>query len=394
MQYKRAWRWCGMLAGCLAAAVPALGGTGGPAVPPAEPEIVTVTVTGQSAAPADIARDEALRDAMRNAVEQAAGSFIASQSAVQNYQLIHDLIVSRARGFVKKYEILSEKRDATGVFTVQIKADVLTKAVADGWTETRSILVQKGMPRLMVFISEAVDDQAGEARTVQTQVEKALLKDGFPLIDMNQVKDNDKRDLEAARLADDLNKVAAISGRYKADIIVVGKSRATLTQSRPIYGVLTHLYGGDAEVRAIYSTNAKMLFSDASTASFGDRNRTLAARKVLELAGDEMGKKLKLQLVETWVTELSKQVGADYDLEISNIKFAQLNALSKELRANTKLVTHCETKDYRNDVALLVVGCTTSTMNLATWMSELKSVRLEITQVNPGSIKAKVAAEP
>jgi len=357
------------------------------------PDTAEVTVTGRSALRGEVARDEALRDAMRNAVEQAAGVFIAAQSETQNYQLVKDVIFSRARGFVQKYTILSEKRDDDGVYVVEIRAVVKTKAVADSWLDYRAILVEKGMPRLMVVVAETVDGTAGDANTAQTRIENALLKDGFSLVNKEQVKDNDARDLKAAALADDLAKVAAISTRYKADIVVIGKSRAVLTRRRPIYGVMNYLYNADAEVRAIRTANAKVLFSDSGHASRGDRNQTEAARQALIQVGLFIGKALKLRLVTVWVTEMSKQVGTDYDLEVTGIKFAQIAVLIKEMKANAKLVTTCNLKDFREGVAFLVVGSTTSTTNLAIWMSGLKAVPLEVTQVNPGSIKAKVKAE-
>ena len=357
------------------------------------PETETVTVTGQSAMPGEIARDEAIRDALRNAVEQAAGLFIQSQTKTENYQLVHDVILSRARGFVKKFTILNEKRNDEGVYIVNIKAEVVTKAVADDWLSMRALLIQKGMPRMMVHVVEAVDGQSTGRHTAQARFENILLKYGIPQVNQDQVKENDRRDLEAARLADDLNKMAAISGRYKADVVIVGKSRATLTQSKEVYGIPVHFYTGDVEMRAVRTANAKLLFSDSVSASQGDRNKTEAARQALDKAGAGVAGQFLIGLMDTWVKELSKQVGTDYDLEISAIKFPQIPALIKELTANSKLVTHCNLKDYRNEVAFLVVGSTTSTTNLALWMStDIKAVKLEVTEVTPGAIKAKVAA--
>ena len=367
------------------------GAPAGAAQPAALPETQTVTVTGRSAMPGEIARDEAIRDALRNAVEQAAGVFIQSQSETQNYQLLYDVILSRARGFVRSYDVLEEGRNPeTGVYSVTIKAVVVARQVADQWLDVRSLLLQKGMPRMMVHVVETVDGRPTGRNTAQARIENILLKYGIPQVDRAQVKDNDRRDLEAARLADDLNKVAAISGRYKADIVILGKSRATLTRSRPVYGVLTHLYTADVELRAVRTANARLIFSDSVSASRGDRNRTEAARQALDLAGKRVAKRFLVRVMDTWIKELSKQVGTDYDLEVSDIPFAKLSALISELKANSKLITHVNLKDYRNGVAFLVVGSTSSTTNLAVWMTTLKSVKLEITNVSPGGIKAKV----
>jgi len=386
MRQPRVWYVC-------AAAVVAVALAAGEALAqakPALPETVIVTVTGRSAMPGEIARDEAIRDALRNAVEQAAGVFIQAQSQTENYQLVHDVILSRARGFVRKYDIVKEGRDAEGVYTVEIKAVVVAREVADQWLGVRSLLTQKGMPRMMVHIVETVDGEPTGRNTAQARFENILLKYGIPQVNKDQVKDNDRRDLEAARLADDFNKVAAVSGRYKADVAIVGKSRATLTVSKRIYGVMTHLYTGDVELRAIRTANARLLFSDSLSASRGSRNKTEAARQALDKAGAGVAKRFLIRVMDTWIKELSKQVGTDYDVEISGITFSQVAAVTKELKSNPKMVTHVNLKDYRNQVAFLVVGCTSSSANLGVWMSGFKAVTLEVTNVTPGGLKAKV----
>jgi len=44
----------------------------------------------------DIARDHAIKDALRKAVEQAVGTFIFSETVVENYEVLSDRIYSKA----------------------------------------------------------------------------------------------------------------------------------------------------------------------------------------------------------------------------------------------------------------------------------------------------------
>ncbi|MDD3875889.1 MAG: hypothetical protein PHT69_04670 [Bacteroidales bacterium] len=55
-----------------------------------------------------VRRDDALQDALRNAVGQAMGVSISSQSTVENFILLKDVISSRTEGYVASYTIVSE----------------------------------------------------------------------------------------------------------------------------------------------------------------------------------------------------------------------------------------------------------------------------------------------
>jgi hypothetical protein len=49
----------------------------------------------------DIARDQAIKDALRKAVEQAVGTFISSETVVENYEVLSDRIYSKPRGTLR-----------------------------------------------------------------------------------------------------------------------------------------------------------------------------------------------------------------------------------------------------------------------------------------------------
>ena len=148
-------------------------------------------------------------------------------------------------------------------------------------------------------------------------------------------------------------------------------------------------------MRGVRASNALLLFADSAKAETTGNagNRKTAASNAIENAADSMARKFIVGLMDIWVTELSKGVGADYTLEVSGITYAQTAALVKELKADTKLITHCERKDFSNNVAQIMLGCTTSAENLGDRLSELKSVKLEVTDVKGAAIKAKVVAE-
>ena len=98
----------------------------------AHAQVTKVTAKGQSAIYLnDVAnaRDKALADAFRKAVEQAIGAMVSSETVVENYQLISDKILTRARGFVKTYNVISEGEIEEGLYQVEIEAQVASAAL-------------------------------------------------------------------------------------------------------------------------------------------------------------------------------------------------------------------------------------------------------------------------
>jgi len=77
--------------------------------------VAQVQVTGMGAITYNdlaAARDRALQDALRKAVEQTLGTMIDSQTRVENYMVVEDRILNWTRGYVKTFQILSERKAA------------------------------------------------------------------------------------------------------------------------------------------------------------------------------------------------------------------------------------------------------------------------------------------
>ena len=105
------------------------------AVTPAAWSQETRTVTAEGVAEIqggakDMARDAALEDAQKRAVVQAIGILIDPQTRVENYQLISDKILSRTKGYIKRYTIAGETVDS-GLLRVSINADIALGKLTD-----------------------------------------------------------------------------------------------------------------------------------------------------------------------------------------------------------------------------------------------------------------------
>ena len=72
------------------------------------------------------ARKAAIDDALKQAVEQARGVMVQSETLVKDFVTVRDEILSNSKGFVKRYEILQEKKvEADRVYRVEVQTAVL-----------------------------------------------------------------------------------------------------------------------------------------------------------------------------------------------------------------------------------------------------------------------------
>lgn len=76
-------------------------------------------------------KEEATKNALRSAIEQAFGTFVSSNTAVLDDELIKDEIVTVSTGNIKTYNVLSSSQSSSGLYDVSVQAvvsiDQLTK---------------------------------------------------------------------------------------------------------------------------------------------------------------------------------------------------------------------------------------------------------------------------
>ena len=127
-----------------------------------------------------IAREKALDEAKRMAVEKAMGTTIESRTAVENYQVIKDQILSRSAGYLKDLKILEEKKTELGTYEVNIEADVEIPALVDDLDRFKKILQWQKNPRISVVVEPGLkNDYLSAAQKTANQLGERLKQDGF-----------------------------------------------------------------------------------------------------------------------------------------------------------------------------------------------------------------------
>ena len=346
------------------------------------PGLVEVTVTAMGAD-----KDEAVRGAQRKAIEQGAGTYIYSQSKVKDFVLIRDTILTRSAGFLQSWKLLSEKETVDGLIQVKIVAVVSVKGIQDMWGVVRNLLQQMGRPKIMVFLNEKIDRRAQEDSTVQTRVERLLLDSGFALVNREQLKAIDRKDLAAAIAEDKPGRAQAIAKRFGAQLFITGSTNAALGSARKVYEVQLYRYGSDGDVKCFRSDTAQLLSSRNATSAGADQTGRVAAKKSLQALGELLGPSIQSDILRFWMDVLEGR--GEVQLRVEGVTFGQSTKLKDALSALKQV--KAVNRKYHNQVAEFSIQSDLNAEKLAEKIAE-KVTNLEITDVSQNVIKAKLVA--
>jgi hypothetical protein len=346
--------------------------------------LVEVTVTAEGAD-----KDEAVRMAMRKAVETGSGTYISSQSEVKDFALVRDTVMARAAGFIKSYKVLATRPLPDDTVEVKLQAEVSIQGIEDMWGTVTTLLKQVGRPKIMVFIREKIDESVQDDSTVQTRIENLLLKSGFLLVDKEQLKEIDKKDLQAAAAEDSPAKIQAIAKRFGAQLFISGTANSSAGPQRAVNGIDLFAYQAEGNIRCFRSDTAQLLSSTPGGPARGvDRVGRSAATKALDLLAQEVAPKVQEDILSSWQSVLTG--GGEVQLHVEGITFQQYSDLKKQL-ATVKHVSEVN-GDFHNQVAELSLQSDLTAEKLAEKLTQALP-SLEITDVSANVIKAKYTAK-
>lgn len=355
-------------------------------------------------------REEAIADGMRKAVEQVAGQMLYSESQTRDYMLVRDSIIARAAGYVQSHEVLSTRQDAaTGATVVELECVVSRQGIENTWGAVKALLQQMGRPKILVLITEKVDEVTGTVQggraiaqdsvkqviqdrsTVQTRLENLLLQSGFELVDQAQLEEINRRDLQAALAEDDPARAQAIAKRFGAQLFIKGTVHSTVGLPSAPGGVLLYNYEGQANIRC-YDTDSGRLLSSHSTPFPAPRGsgRTWrsGADMALTILGDQLAPAMQQDILRQWLDRTTS--GGEVQLEISPVTLRQLVPLKRallEIRGVSDVVY-----ELNNNVAVVRIQTVHSARVLAEKLIEVEfsGKALDPTDISANVIRATV----
>lgn len=224
-----------------------------------------IVALGMAGGKAVRARDEAINNALRNAVEQGAGTYISSETTVEQMTLVEDRIYSESRGYIKSYAVLQEGM-REGIYHVKISAIVKMEKLAEDLESIGLLIRKKRNPRVMVVVySEAVNSpywrvvQEGN-RNAENQIESGLMAKGFQLVDAGQV--SRKKELETLLLQGDPLRASKMAKDFGAEILVEGNVRREFVHEKELFGRNMRFFSNEIRLKALETDTAKVIFLD------------------------------------------------------------------------------------------------------------------------------------
>jgi hypothetical protein len=300
-------------------------GIGLPAAGPVLAQSQTVTAEGIAGIPGGdkgIARDNALKAAQRQAVEQAVGTMIASETAVENFQVLKDSIYSKSQGYIQKFNIVREGAQ-NDLYSVTISATVATGDIKNDLSALGLLMARVGKPRVLFMIAEqnigqeiyvfwwswwGKGGQSFTGQTVDMAVSETILKEeflnkGFNVVDISVV--TGKFEISNAYRMADLTDSGAreIGKKMGAEVIVKGK---VLAKPGPrSAGSEVGSYLADITVSAIRVDNGQVLASARDSAPARHVSQHVGGNQAIENAAKKVADKLIEQITAKWSGEVS-----------------------------------------------------------------------------------------
>jgi len=301
------------------------------------------------------ARDKAVDDAKRKAVEQVAGAQVSSESISKNFELVEDKILSRASGFIRNYQIVSEYKEE-GAYHVKIRATVDKSAVANDLS-----LILKEKPRVMVMIAEQNIGSKGfsywwgssgfvsDMDIMQNSLIEAWQPKGFKFIDPGLL--NDKLTVKGAMrnpgLADE--HAVSLSRDADADIVIIGK--VLVSDAGPVMeGVKMHSFHAVGSLRILNVDTGEVVAvaDDTGVAPHIDPN--VGGRQAIKALAKKLAGTLEGKILAKWTAEAAS--ARDLELVVQNVKSAsQASALERLIREEIRGVESVSLRKKQKTVA-------------------------------------------
>lgn len=345
-----------------------------------------IVALGMAGGKAVRARDEAINNALRNAVEQGAGTYISSETTVEQMTLVEDRIYSESRGYIKSYAVLQEGM-REGIYHVKISAIVKMEKLAEDLESIGLLIRKKRNPRVMVVVySEAVNSpywrvvQEGN-RNAENQIESGLMAKGFQLVDAGQVRR--KKELETLLLQGDPLRASKMAKDFGAEILVEGNVRREFVHEKELFGRNMRFFSNEIRLKALETDTAKVIFS-------GYRTRPQSgpqALQPLEEATSELVDEMIKGILEQWRKDVF-QAGS-YQLNLTGASFQDISMFKEGLQ-QIRGLGDVQLRSFQSGIALLEVKYQGPLEELVEKINNMRSPSIAIAGFQSNTVDLKV----
>lgn len=353
-----------------------------------EAEGTAVVINGDVA----IARDNAVSDALRKSVEQAVGLFLSPDRIVENFEVIRDNVYSKSEGYVENYTIRDEKADE-GLYIVSVLATVSLQSIDNDLDALGLLAVRKGLPRVMVIITEKSAATGGEfawdpatLSIAEEVIRNRFLKDGFTFVDRAVLTETavfpgvDLADAEAAEWG----------SRIDAELVIAGKALAR--SAGTVAGTAMRSFQATVTARAVRTDSGVTIASANAHGAAVHIDAATGEGEAIKKASEEVAETLRSQIVAKWQEDVSTSMVVAMTVKgiTSCADFVRFrNMLKGEIRG----VKNIYQRSMKSGQARLDVEIQGTAQSLADELAikETREFSLDITGVTQNSVEVFIA---
>jgi hypothetical protein len=340
------------------------------------------------------ARDRAIADALQGVVERAVGLVISQASVVEDFQLLSDRVYDQTEAFIDDYKVLTESKSGQ-YYRVMVRVTVSMSAIKDKLQSIGILVVHKGLPRIMFFLSE---QNIGEPSpkywwgqsplsTHLSVTEKALSEymreKGFVIVDRAAL-DRDVQ-LGAEYMGSELSDAAAVKlgKELGADLVIIG--RAVVRYSGYVLDKDTRPIQARVSTRAIRTDSGMAIALSQGTGAAVHSDVRVGGTEALNLSASVVARDLVRQIVAKWRKDVRQPVLVE--LVVKGIsEYADFVRFRTHLRNDVRGVRNVYLRGIRAGEAKMDVDFMGNARTLA---DELTFQRFENLVVNISEVSEK-----
>ncbi|MFW6099551.1 MAG: hypothetical protein ACOC79_03545, partial [Thermodesulfobacteriota bacterium] len=210
-------------------------------------------------------------------------------------------------------------------------------------------------------------------RSAENQIEQALLRNGFQVIDLEQVQR--KRQLNRILLQNDPSAVGKLAGDLGADVVIHGQVRRTFVAMRQVMGRPTRFFSNEIRLKASDTRSGAVVYSGFETRPPSGAGATLP----LENACQALLRPMMHALLHHTQQDRTIQPGV-YHIRLSQVPFEALSGFVSDLK-KIPGVDQVEINSFASRYAMLTLKYQGTGMELADQISRQGENALEITGV-------------
>ncbi len=286
-----------------------------------------ITVTGEAAilnGDHAAAKDAALQHAFRAAVEQGVGTLIASDTMTRNYAVINDTIFTKARGYVRRWNILNDYARG-GRYIVEVECEVSGENIKHDLIALNILQAAKDNPRVMILLPATHEELKIVTRAAENTLVRVFVENDFEVVDQAQVEAIRQNEEVVAALNGDDAMAITLGDRFGAEVIILGEAKSVYAAST--YGMKSG--SATVSVRALNCDTGKIIGSSTRRSTKAHLDDRIAGDMALEAAAEQAAEEILAFIAKRWSADIADSLRVQ--ILVTGIDFGQLQRMKRAL---------------------------------------------------------------